>query len=569
MTLAATGGGSAATTAQGLPWPEGDPGGLRAAARELHAAAAGMRDVASAVGAAGAGATGWHGVAATAFAHTVQTERSGIDQGAGALEQAVGALHRLASTVEDAQQAVRALDDEVRVAEEEAAQAQAASALAAATATAAQGLVDLAGSPGHPAPHGLVDAADDASALASRASSHAGAARSHADAVRQRAMRQAADHCQTVSSADQACAGAIDEATAAAPMGGLYPNPGDTPAQRFVATAYKHLSLDDWRQLAYFLAGIHHWDPSEGLAANDGNVQKVYKLYGDLWSHDHNLQWAGMANLVGPLFYAGWQDLDVVKNLTDAGDREKYLLKMMGVPELPGVVYAPADLAQYLSPIGGLSKLGSDEIDWYEKKFLDMQKQIFDDMAPSHVAYAMGGIGAIRNLSASGTLPLGRTEPFEDIASGDPQRVADGNLALLRREQQVVIQNDYDVMRSHDGPVGEAFTTALTFTANNPIPGGHSYLHDYHHDVEIPVTPPEIPFTGIDLPHVSVDTGLQIPDGNVADFEDRWKWISQDMVPHYQDLLQDPGQMQSIVNEPVAQRAHDWRMVPLPYHGGG
>jgi hypothetical protein len=41
------------------------------------------------------------------------------------------------------------------------------------------------------------------------------------------------------------------------------------------------------------------------------------------------------------------------------------------------------------------------------------------------------------------------------------------------------------------------------------------------------------------------------------------------MVPNYQHLLQDPGQMQSIVNEPVAQRAHDWRMVPLPYHGGG
>jgi uncharacterized protein YukE len=532
VTLPVAGAGATTTTTQGLPWPEGDPGGLRAAARQLHAAAGGMRDVAAGVSAAASGAAGWHGRAASAFAATIGTERSGIDASAGALEQAVGALHRLASAVEDAQTTVRALDEEVRIAEEEAARAAVA-------------------------------------ALSSRASGHATSARGHADAVRERAMRLAGEHCDTVSAADQTCAGAIDEAAAAAPMGGMYPPPGDTPAQRFVADAYKHVSIDEWRQIAYHLAGIHHWDPSEGLRANDANVQKVYALYGDLWSHDHNLQWAGMANLVGPLFYAGWQDLDTVRTLADGGDRTRYLLEMMGVPHLPGIAYAPADLVQYLTPGGGLEQLGGHEIGWFENRFLDMQKQIFDDMAPSHVAYAMGGIGAIRNLAAGGQIRPDQHYAFEDIASGDPDRVADGNVALLQREQRDIIQNDYDAMRSHDGPVGEAFTTALTFTANNPIPGGHSYMHDFHHDIEIPVTPPEVPLVGWDLPHVSVDTGIQVPSGNVADYGDRWRWISQDMVPNYQHLLQDPGQMQQIVNTPVAERAADWRMVPLPYHGGG
>jgi hypothetical protein len=147
--------------------------------------------------------------------------------------------------------------------------------------------------------------------------------------------------------------------------------------------------------------------------------------------------------------------------------------------------------------------------------------------------------------------------------------VADGNVALLRREQLDIIQNDYEAMDSHHGPAGDAFTEALTFTANNPIPGGHSYMHDYHHNVEIPLTPDvRIPVVGWHLPQPTVTTPIQVPTGNVSNFDDRWRWISQDMVPNYQHLLHDPAHMQAIVDTPVADRAGDWRMVPLPYHHG-
>jgi len=41
------------------------------------------------------------------------------------------------------------------------------------------------------------------------------------------------------------------------------------------------------------------------------------------------------------------------------------------------------------------------------------------------------------------------------------------------------------------------------------------------------------------------------------------------MLPNYQHLLQDPSHMQAIVNQPVADRAHDYRLLPdLPYPGG-
>jgi uncharacterized protein YukE len=565
--LAPTSGSASATSAQGLPWPEGDAGALRSAARQLHAAADGMRAIGSGVASAGAGAaTGWHGDAAAAFHATVGTERANVDAGAGALEHAVGALHRLAAAVEAAQDAVRALDEQVREAEEAADRAEAAAAAAAAASAAASTLVDLAGAIGH-APHALVDAAGDAADAAARAGGSASSARAHAQDVRTRAMSEAAGHVDDVRAADSACAGAVEAAAGAAPMGGAYPAPGATPAQAFTAETYRDVNADEWRQISYFLAGIDHWDPSEGLVANDANVQAVYKLYGELWSHDHNLQWAGMANLVGPLFYGGWQDMETLRTLSDGGDRERYILETLGLPHLPGILYKPADLAQDLIPGGAISSLGSGELDWYEKRFLDMQKQIFDDMAWKHVAYSMGGIEMMRTLRSNGQIESTEMGNWEHIASGDPGRVDQGNLGLLRREQLRIIQNDYTDMDNHDGPVGDTFTEVLTFTANNPIPGGHSYMHDYHHNVEIPLTPDvKVPFTPWHLPQAHVTTPIQVPTGNVSNFEDRWNWISHDMVPNYQHLLHDPGQMQAIVDTPVAQRADDWRMVPLPYN---
>jgi hypothetical protein len=346
-------------------------------------------------------------------------------------------------------------------------------------------------------------------------------------------------------------------------MGGLYPPPGATPAQAFVAKTFAHVSVDEWRQITYHLAGISHWDPQEGLQANDANVQAVYRLYGQLYTEDHALQWAGMANLVGPLFYAGWQDLNVVRNVADGGDRLKYLTGMLGLPHLPGIVYDGADVLQDVTPLGGLSDLGSNELEWNEKKFLDMQKQIFDDMAWKHVAYTMGGIGLLREISRQGGLRPQELQPFEDIASGDPARVSSGNEALLRREQFDIIQNDYDEIRSHDGPVGATFTEALTWTAGNPIPGGHSYKADFHRDIDIDIPLMNPVPIGPQSVHVAT---IQVPEGNVADFEDRWRWISQDMLPHYRELLQHPDQMQALVDAPVADRAHQYRLVPLPYH---
>jgi hypothetical protein len=209
----------------------------------------------------------------------------------------------------------------------------------------------------------------------------------------------------------------------------------------------------------------------------------VYALYGDFWTHDHNLQWPGMANLVGPLFYAGWQDLYTARTTADPDDLADMFERAPGIPG-----WVPA------SPFGPVGDMAGSELEWHEHKFLSMQKQIFDDMAYKHLAYSVGGIGLIRDLADGNQIDLQSASAFENIASGDPTAVSRENASLLEREQHFIVQNDYDEMRNHDGPVGDAFTEALTWTAGNPIPGGHSYVHDYHHNLEVPVpTPVPIP----------------------------------------------------------------------------
>lgn len=234
---------------------------------------------------------------------------------------------------------------------------------------------------------------------------------------------------------------------------------------------------------------------------------------------------------------------------------------MLGLPRLPGIAYSAADLAQMLVPGGALADLTGEELEWFEKRFLNMQKQIFDDLAWKHAAYQLGGIDLLRELTANGQLPAIERQPFENIASGLLERVAEGNRALLYREQHDIIQHDYNAIRSYHGPVGDVFSTALTWTAENPIPGGDSYRDDHHRPIPIPVPWPA------SLLNTLLPTTIDVPSGNITDFDDRWRWIDGDMLPAYQDLLRDPEAMQQLVERPVSDRAGDWRMVPLTYPG--
>jgi hypothetical protein len=289
-----------------------------------------------------------------------------------------------------------------------------------------------------------------------------------------------------------------------------------------------------------------------------------------------------MANLVGPMFYAGWQDMYAVRGLSDDGDRARYLSELVGLPTLPGVAYDAASTLSmlpggFLNPAQLAERLTSEELEWYEDKFLVMQKSIFDDLAWQHEAYLMGGVTLMQQLRSQNMINSSTLGAWEDIASGDPDAVSRGNTALLRREQFDVIQPYYNEMRDHHGPVGDVATYAFSTMAEDPMPGGQAY-RDYNPielsvDLvpDIPVGPlgPFGPHIDIPTPDVDVHQTLPLPDGNLSNFDDRWGWIENDMLPRYHDLLTHPDAVRATVATPVADRAEGWRKLPdLPYPGG-
>jgi hypothetical protein len=292
------------------------------------------------------------------------------------------------------------------------------------------------------------------------------------------------------------------------------------------------------------------WDTSKGLSFNDDRIRRVYEYYADLFLRHPELQWAGMAKLAGGLVYAGMQDLHVLRGLT-ADERLRWLAESMpGMP--PGAANA-------------LANAGEAELDWYEDRFVDMQKQIFMDMGWQHAAYDRGGIEEMRRLASTGELPPEQLTAWEDIASGDPARISQGNEALLRREQEVILQDDYDAMQRR--PLGEAVTYMLGAVSESPVRDGEPF-REVVDDARIDL-PDQVGIPGvveIDTPdEITFDAPL-VPTGNIANFDSRWQWIQRDMLPQYQDLLQNDMQgLRNDISRPLNERAQDYRLVPLPY----
>jgi hypothetical protein len=299
-------------------------------------------------------------------------------------------------------------------------------------------------------------------------------------------------------------------------------------AQELNAAGYASLK-DVYVRQSFLDAGIDPslWNPGDGLKANDAIVQAVYAYYQHLWDSNHDLQWAGMAKLAGATVYGGMQDLYVMSQLP----RDKLV-----------------ELAVSGHPLAQLAlALGTGEVTYFEDTFLKMQKDIFLDLAWPHTAYAHGGMEAIDALHASGAITGDMYLAWQDISSGIPSQVAFGNMLLLHREQHDVIQGTYDQLRSRNWIEGRLFTDFLSDNARSPVPGGKDFRD---------VVGSHVDLFSIGPLHVGWETG------DVTNFGDRWKWISQDMLPAYRRLLQDAGQAEQVIDTPLSQRAAQFRELP-------
>lgn len=177
------------------------------------------------------------------------------------------------------------------------------------------------------------------------------------------------------------------------------------------------------------------WDPSKGTNYNSETITKVYEYYGQLFLDHPELQWAGMANMIGPSFAGGFYDLATMRDIAK------------GIKGPAGAAL-PSEIAPMTKTLAGLS---DPEIAYYEQKFLSMQKEIFEDQAPMHEAYLHGGTAEIDRMQRAGVVDTQTQNAWHQIEAGSTQSNAamltEGNTYLLHREQFDIIADDYEEMQ--------------------------------------------------------------------------------------------------------------------------
>ncbi len=312
------------------------------------------------------------------------------------------------------------------------------------------------------------------------------------------------------------------------------------------------------------------WDPALGLEHNAVTIEAVYEYYSELYRNDPDrLWWSGMAALIGPSFYGGFQDLETFTRIFDAA------AQIQGGPigsVLPGGI-----------PFNQLSAWGSremaDELQWYQRQLMSMQQEIFYDMAPAHEAYLDGGPDMIARFydHADSGIDAATIAAWAQLdegwRTGDTTLIAAGNETLLWREQSAIIADDYDLMRNR--PVtGELVTWAMTAIGAPSVPGAQSYPEvfpqpfDVSQYVGTPRKVPEPPLVGwilpdVPLPHIGAEGTITIetplPDGNISRLDDRWALIEEDTLPVYLELAEHRSdEVIAILDDSVGVRAVDF-----------
>lgn len=131
---------------------------------------------------------------------------------------------------------------------------------------------------------------------------------------------------------------------------------------------YQDFLNDYWNRQAMLEMGIDpaDWDTSKGTEYNWETIAKVYDFYGQAYLANPDLQWAGMANMIGPSFAGGFRDMAMLRDLAQQ------------ITDNPASDI-PLPVLDQLEQLAGMT---DGEIRFYETSMLDMNKEIFLDQAP-------------------------------------------------------------------------------------------------------------------------------------------------------------------------------------------
>lgn len=353
----------------------------------------------------------------------------------------------------------------------------------------------------------------------------------------------------------------------------------DSVGDQKLAEKQRAETIRRYQLAAFTAAGIDPlgWVPSRGANANAANIEAVYTYYGQLYLNNPELEWAGMANMIGPSFAGGFYDLAMLRDLAS---------KVGTVAEKmpPGTLPVDPKL------VAAVAKMTDQELRFYETLFLDMQKQIFLDQATANQAYVDQGLNGVKALLDARFIDPKTYSAWVDIdtgkRTGNAVLISKGNEALLYREQRLIINDEYDQMYQRS-PTGPAMTYLMTLVGSPSIPGAQAMaaVSPITFDATTPgprrITTPEsvgtprsvlgwnIPSVSVGIPNLNVDNPTQFkatlitpfPDANVAKFDDRWKLIQQDTLPAFRKVLANPAQARAIAATPVNQRIEQYRLM--------
>ena len=290
---------------------------------------------------------------------------------------------------------------------------------------------------------------------------------------------------------------------------------------------------ETWFRRALDSAGIQRgsWHPGRGVEENRRTIEAVYGYYGRLFIEHPYLQWAGLAAMIGPAFYAGFRDLGVLPDAVRGA-----LIAALGRASRRLAGHAAGDLG------------------FYETTFLIMQKKIFEDQAAMHEAYLAGGVAQIEEFYRARIIDAATLEAWRQIDAGrcDPaaDAVADGNRTLLFREQHDIIDQYYARMHAYRWPLGPAFTYLLTLAGAPSVPRARSFPQRYPLRIDAR------------LPPIAISARTPLAGGNIALFADRWKLIDADTLPAYLAFIRDhPERARALVATPLSQRVTGYRLL--------
>ena len=287
------------------------------------------------------------------------------------------------------------------------------------------------------------------------------------------------------------------------------------------------------------------WEPSRGVAANSATFSQVYVNYFRIAAARPDFYWAGLAGIAGGSFASGFFDVgDIgavlsVGGIHELGTAVAELLRATP-PEL--VAEVPADITGVA--LHG-PRLTAADLAWYQTRLMIMQKHIFTDLVPQHEVYLAEGMAGIDELFAAGVIDESMRTAWAGIDGGTAAGRADALVRMTDREQNHIVADQWDVTAAGRDGMGRVLTYVTTVAGKPAVPG-----------VRAP---------GVYAPATVRAGGLglrtPLPDFNWADRDDRWAYITADLVPRHLDLTADAARAVSVFAEPFPVKLTRGRML--------